>query len=134
MIRKSIQLTLLLAISACAFITPAHARHSVEEATRLTQNANYNAVTGFWNVNLTRTVEEIARDLKKIMPQISHLMVGEKPSNGRNLTLIYRDEDDQKITIKIKAKRDLTTLGIKSGLFGDKEDAKELFVQIFTRM
>lgn len=130
MIRFTILSTALFGLLSAA---PLRAGHSEEEVIQKTQTADYNLITGNWDVQLEMSSEDIAKEFKKYLPEIEYVLVEEEQDED-NIVLTFRGKGDEKLVIKLKPMGKETNVRIRSGLTGSESKSLQLFSYVYKRM
>jgi len=115
-------------------LTPSvYAGHSEEEVIKKTQTADYNLITGNWDVRLDMSSEDIAKEFKKYLPELDYVLV-EEDVDEDNINLTFRGEGDDKLVIKLKPMDKETNVRIRHGLTGSEAKSQQLFSYVYARM
>lgn len=109
------------------------AARSDEEVIRKTQTANYNLITGNWDVRLEMSSDAIAGEFKRFLPELNFALVEEETDEGR-INLTFRGEGDEKLVIKLKPMGKETNVRIRHGLTGSEAKSLQLFSYVYKRM
>ena len=117
--------------------TTAMAAHSEEEAIKQVQSANYNVITGNWDVELPGSGSAIAAEFKKHMPNLDYHLVDKESAKKKGddrITLTFRGAGDQRVIVKLKENDGTTNVRIRVGLVGNEAKSIELFKYVFQHM
>ena len=109
------------------------AARSDEEVIRKTQTADYNLITGNWDVRLEMSSEAIAGEFKRYLPELDYALVEEDRDEDR-INLTFRGKGDDKLVIKLKPMGKETNVRIRHGLTGSEAKSLQLFSYVYKRM